>query len=77
VSQAQVQARWNRKQLIAMTTATPDGSEYARLLNPFKIGRVHTHLVVTCVTLPNIGPISLNDHFTSESCFAENLISLA
>ena len=28
------------------------------MLDKYKIGRVHTHPVVTCVTLPNMGPSS-------------------
>ena len=35
---------------------------------PSKIGHVHTHMM--CVTLPNIGTISLNDRFTSKGHFA-------
>ena len=42
-----------------------------------KIGHVHIHPVVMCVTLPNMGPIALNSHFTRATHFAENLISLA
>ena len=50
---------------------------YHHIYHHTKIGHIHTHPVVAYVTLSNIEPISLNGHFTSVTCFAKNLISLA
>jgi hypothetical protein len=46
-------------------------------LSSAKIDLIHTHPVVTCVTLPNMGPIPLNGHFAMGTSFTENIIWLA
>jgi hypothetical protein len=64
-------------QIIDLCHSSAYGNDFETEYKSGKIDLIHTHPVVTCVTLPNMGPIPLNSHFAMGTSFTENLIWLA
>jgi hypothetical protein len=61
---------------LTVVTCCDSGWLYNILLYKAKIDLTHTHPVVTCVTLPNIGTIPLIGGLVVSPSFTKNLISL-